>query len=130
MAKSSRRSQTPSASKKQVKQTIKFLAVCRNPKITKEILKSSNESVIKGICNACVNAERGDVNFCPAHKRQLAKHRGEIHRLAERGTSIKAKRKLLVQKGGAAFLPILLSTVLSTVGPAILGALSGNNNVQ
>ena len=41
------------------KRTVKFLSVCRDPKVVSSVLRSSPDSVIKTICNAALNVQRG-----------------------------------------------------------------------
>ena len=115
--------------KVELKRCLKYLSVCRNPHTIKEILRHSKDNVIKGICNCALNAERGDVTFSKSQKQKLAKHRAASHHLTLRTVPLKTKRTL-IQKGGAAWLPILLSTVLSTIGPAIIGAITGKKDEQ
>ena len=110
------------------KRTIKYLATTRNPRIQQQILKSSPATVIKSICNAALNAQRGEVRLTQAEKRLLAKHRALIDELVDQARPLESKRKSLVRnaaqnqkgKGLVALLPILLSTVLSTLGSGFL----------
>ena len=41
------------------KRTVKFLSVCRDPKVVSSVLRSSPDSGIKTICNAALNVQRG-----------------------------------------------------------------------
>ncbi|KAF0146584.1 MAG: hypothetical protein FD143_3317 [Ignavibacteria bacterium] len=94
-----------------LKKTIKFLSVCKDPRIIRGVLKRSPNNVIKTLCNATINAAQGEINL----KNSLIK----------RGETVEKKRKLLVQKGGgpilAAVLPIVLNTVLSAIGSRLFG---------
>ena len=102
-----------------VKRYIKFLSVCKDPQTLRVAVKRSPDSVVKGICNCALNAQKGDIRLNPHQKKILAKHRREIQTLSESGTSIKKKRSVLNQKGGFTFLPLLLSTVLGTLGSSL-----------
>ena len=112
------------------KRTIKYLATTRNARIQQQILRSSPPTVIKSICNAALNAQRGDVKLTKAQKRLLGKHRALIVGLVDQTAPIESKRNKLVRaaspaaaqkgKGLIALLPILLSTVLSTLGSTFL----------
>ncbi len=117
----SRKPQKPKQFPKQAlrKQYIKFLARSRNTKPNVALLKNSPDDVIKILCNACLNASCGQVKLTPSQKKILNKYKNPISKLATKGPSIKQKRRVLVQKGGAIFLPILLSAVLSTLGSAL-----------
>jgi len=98
----------------------KLLAVCKDPNIYNVLLKRAPEKVIKLICNAAVNASRGEVHLTPAQKKLFAKHRHLFQQLTTRQVSIESKRKLLNQRGnGLPLIPILLSAVLSSLGSLI-----------
>ena len=111
---------------KSVCRHLKFLAICKDPVTSSILVKNSPDNVIKGIANAAFNAQKGDVKLTPAQTKKLARFRKQIYDLADKNKTIKAKRKILVQKGGFAFLPLLLSTVLGTLGSAIINRISGN----
>ena len=106
------------------KRALKFLAVCPDRRVHKAILTHSSDQLLKRICNAALNAERGDVRFSNPHKRILAEYRRPISILTNPAYPLCRKRKLLVQKGGglaAIILPIILSGVLSTLGSTLFG---------
>jgi hypothetical protein len=42
------------------KRTVKYLSVCRDPGAYSVVIKTSPDSVIKSICNAALNVQRGD----------------------------------------------------------------------
>ena len=92
---------------------------CAKPKLRTAILKSSDEELIKAICDCCLNTLNGNHKIEKRLKGKLSKHRNTLRKLAERGTSVKKKRALLVQKGG--FLPLLLGSILSGVIGSLLG---------
>ena len=102
-----------------VKQTIKFLSFCQDPQLQKGIIGRAPPNVLKAICNAAYNAQRGEVKLTTLQKRILKKHSGVIHKLVDRNVSLDRKRRVLTQSGGciiAAVIPILLSSVLSSLG--------------
>ena len=45
-----------------LKNTVKFLSFCQDQQIHKDILSRSPPNVIKGICNAAINCQRGEVS--------------------------------------------------------------------
>lgn len=114
-----------------VKRTVKYLSVCRDPQIRQLVLRKSSDAVIKAICNAALNAERGDVSLSPAQKRLFARHRKGITLLTSRKISLKKKRQALVQRGGFLqfLLPALLGPVISAVGNLLFNR-GGNQQQQ
>ena len=101
---------------KPVKQYIKFLSVCRDPVTRKPFVQKAPDSVIKAICNASYNVAHGDVHLTPTQKKKFKSQFQLLSKLNSREVTVPAKRKILVQKGGIAILPILLSTVLGSLG--------------
>ena len=88
------------------KRAIKFLAVCKDRSVTKKILERAPDCVLKTICNAALNAEKGDIKI-PKRERQLfAKHRGSIAKLSSKKLSLASKRRI-IQSGG--FFPVLIA---------------------
>ena len=107
------------------KRYVKLLSVCKDQKLYKALLQSAPDSVIKTICNASLNAYKGEVHLTPSQKKLFGKHKKLFEKLSTRQVSIKAKRKLLNQKGnGLPLIPIILSTVLSSLGSLIFDKLS------
>ena len=105
-----------------VKNTIKFLSFCQDPQIHKDILSRAPANVIKGICNATLNCGCGDIKLSGRQKRVLRRHRKFISGLINKEIPLEHKRKILVQHGGgiaAAIIPLILSTVLSTLGSTL-----------
>ena len=109
------------------KRIVKFLSVCSDPKTFRLVVREAPESVIKIICNAAFNAERGDVRLTKAQKVLFRKHRQRISLLTSPRPTLAAKRRLLSassQSGGAFFIPALLSAVLGSLGSTIFGRAS------
>jgi ABC-type methionine transport system ATPase subunit len=102
-----------------VKRYVKLLALLRDPNQQVALLKKAPEQVIKSICDAALNAQQGDIRLSKSVKKTFAKKRELFHKLTSRSLSIPKKRRLLVQRGGFAILPLLLSTVLGTIGSAL-----------
>lgn len=89
------------------------LLLSLTPQERKAVLKVLDAKRIKSICECAFNLLRGNIevrNKCTLRK--LRQHKDVLRRLAKRGGSWTAKRRLLVQTGGGFFLPILLGTVL------------------
>ena len=105
--------------KNNLKRTIKYLSICKNPQIITKVIKDSPDNVVKSICNAALNVAQGDVVIKNKQKRLLAANRKLISQLIRKGEPVKRKKKVLTQKGGgitALLVPTLLSAVLSTLG--------------
>ena len=101
---------------KNVKRYIKLLSILHEPSQQKAILKKAPDGVIKSICDAALNAQRGDIRLSPNAKKKFAAQRVLFNSLISRKVSLPKKRRKLIQRGGLAILPILLSTVLSSLG--------------
>lgn len=102
--------------------TIKFLSCCKDPTIIKQLLHRANKQVVKGICNAAYNITEGDLPLSQKQKRLFRKGRPVFQFLTSKKQSLSGKQKR-IQRGGspilAALIPVILSTVLSTVGSAL-----------
>ena len=119
-------------SNKATKRTVKYLATTHNPRIQQLILRTTPASVIKSICNAALNAQRGEIRLSASEKRALSKHRGLIEALVDEQVPVERKRANLIRstssssglkqkgKGIGVLIPILLSAVLSAIGPSFL----------
>lgn len=100
--------------------TVKYLAVCKDPRIQRMILQSASDSVYKSICNAFYNvAENPGINLSERQRRNFQKHRRLIEKLIQTKQKIARKRQLVQHGGGiflAAVLPAVISTALSFLG--------------
>jgi len=107
--------------KKSIKRFIKFLSVCQNPRISKEVIKGSPDIIIKRICDAALNAHSGEVAIPKRSKQKFHAKRKLIEKLIDNKIPISAKRRYISnQRGGAlSFLPLLLSTVIGSLGSTL-----------
>ena len=133
-----KRSQTKRKNKiKLIEQTIKFLASGPDINVVRSTLEKAPVGVIRGVCNAAVNARQGEVQV-PAHLKPLFRqHSDHIDLLIDRQQPLEYKRKLLIsggagdgkrQKGGA--LPIvvpILATVLGSLGGEFISRILRRN---
>jgi len=104
------------------KRTVKFLSVCRDPKVVSSVIRSSPDSVIKTICNAALNVQRGGrVSLSNADKIRFRKHSEQIAKLVSKKLSVAKKRKLLSQRGGAFWIPALIGAALGGLGSTLFG---------
>jgi hypothetical protein len=98
------------------KRTLKYLAVVNDPQILKLILQKAPDSVVRSISDVALNALKGDVTLTPAQQKLFSRHRQPIVKLAQQGVGLKQKRKLLVQRGGFAWIPALIGGIAGILG--------------
>lgn len=94
------------------KHTLHVLKNC-SPQVRKSIVSSASPELIKCLCEICVNMLNGNVKISKSNKKNLNGYKNHLRKLISNRLNIKAKKKLLVQKGG--FLPVLLGALLSGV---------------
>ena len=122
----------------QIKRTIKFLASGPDINVVRAALENAPAGVIRGVCNAAVNARQGEVQI-PAHLKPLFRqYSNQIDTLIDRRHSFDFKRQLLITgrggsepKGGE--LPIvvpLLATVLGSLGGEFISRIRRRNDGQ
>ena len=88
-------------------------SICKsNPKARVRLLKAVDDSTIKALCDVIKTIACGQMGTIISHKNRnkLNQHRKTLVSLISSNKSIKAKRKILNQKG---------SGVLSTIGSFI-----------
>lgn len=105
------------------KRTLKFLSVCKDRKAVDQILRTAPPPVVKALCNIALNAAKNkdlQGRFTPKQKSVFSKHRAAILTLADRGTSLKAKHRV-IQSGGAIWIPLLAGAVSALLGNSFLG---------
>ena len=106
------------------KRTVKYLAICHNPRIQREVLRSAPYGVYKSICNAAFNvAENPDIIIPNKQRRFFRSHHRIIKKLIDPKCPIQSKKNT-IQRGGGLFLatvlPFLISTALSYLGSAFI----------
>jgi hypothetical protein len=84
-----------------------------NPKLRKILLRNCDPEIIKTICEIAINTLNGNIKVSKNNFAEFKKHKIFLRKLACPKSSLKSKRKIIVQKGG--FLPALLGTVISGV---------------
>lgn len=94
------------------KHTLYVLKNC-NAKVRKTILETANPELIKAICEICMNILNGNVRISVKSKNSLKNYKNSIRKITSPRTTLKSKKKILVQNGG--FLPTLLGALLSGV---------------
>ena len=98
-----------------IKSYIQLLADNPDPKLTQLLLKTAPDDVIKTICNAAYNLTNGSVPLSKSRKTFFRKYKLPITILVQPNRDIRQKKRVLVQKGGGYFVPLLLSTVLPLI---------------
>ena len=117
-----RRKKTTAGQKQVRKRTVKYLSVCRDPKAYTAVAKSAPGTVIKSICDAALNVQRGKHVSLTNHQKKLFRtHSMHIEALASRKLPLKRKRQIVAQKGGAFFIPALIGAALSGLGSLLFG---------
>jgi hypothetical protein len=75
----------------------------------KIILKKAKPELIKTIADICYNIANGNIQLPEQRRKKLLRFRKAIRRISDRKTSLKTKRREIVQKGGfiGAIIPAL-----------------------
>ena len=103
------------------KRTIKFLAICSDTKTAKQVIKSSNNSVLKSIANAALNAAAGDVSITHLESKLFQDHRSTFDFLIEKHSILAIKHYLTSNKNKVLILlPTLLSCVIKSIGTSFI----------
>ena len=85
----------------------------------KDVLKTADTELIKTISEIVLNVLLGNIDLCLRDKNRLRKYKHYLRLLAAQNRNLPSKRKILVQNGGA-FLPTLLTALLSSVVGTVL----------
>ena len=101
---------------KRMKGSLPYLQVLVKfkPKLRKILIDNVPESVIKAICECCLNLLKGVIPLTSPQKHCLARHKTHLCVLANNKVSRKKKKQYLNQKGGN-LLTALLSPVLGVL---------------
>jgi hypothetical protein len=104
-----------------VKQHIDVLKVLKNkPKLRKAIVSASSKELILALCEIIANVLSGNVKLSPSEKQKIQKYNSVLRKLVDKSTKVRAKKQLILQKGG--FLPVILGPAL-TILASVLGSL-------
>jgi hypothetical protein len=116
-----------SKNSKLAKHTIKYLACCTDPDAYIAVTRAAPIGVIRGICNAALNVQQGDVDLSPNQKALFSAHRDDIATLTSPNVSVARKRVVIQsQTGGFFFIPALIGAALGAIGSNIVGSLVGS----
>lgn len=90
---------------------LRLLSCCKD-KYRKAILLKGDKPLIQAICECIYNIIQGNVKLDSKNKEILYKYRKQLRNLCKQ-SSLKDKKKILVQKGG--FLKFLLPNIISSL---------------
>lgn len=80
----------------------------------KKLLLAADDNFLKILIECCYNTLEGNVQLSEQKIKKLKKYKNDIRKIAKATKSVKGKRKILVQSGGA-FLPIILPSIISAL---------------
>ena len=103
---------------------IDLLKVLAINKYRKAILLNADKKLVEAICQTIHNVLVGNINITASDRERLKKFRKTLHQLLEK-SSLKTKKKILVQRGG--FLQFLIPAVVSGIASIISSVISNNN---
>jgi hypothetical protein len=110
-----------SSGNRSLKHTVEYLSICNDPSAYSGVVRASSDPVIKTICNAALNVERGDIRLTAAQKKLFAKHRKQIAKLTSRRVALDSKRRLLEQRGSGFFIPALIGAAITGLAGSLFG---------
>lgn len=107
----------------------------------KALLRAADKPLVKCICECVVNTLHGSVCLSNGTKNRLKKYKNVLRRIAascvkkqngctgvrsgargkQRGFNWKVKKRLIMQRGGGVFLPLLLAPIISTLVSSLFG---------
>jgi|LakMenE18May11ns_1017448.scaffolds.fasta_scaffold9413320_2 hypothetical protein len=90
---------------------LKILSDCTKP-MHNSIITSAKKDLIYTLCECVLNCMNGNINLNETTKGKLCKHKNKLRHLLKKKSTLKEKKKILIQHGGS-FLPLILSTILS-----------------
>lgn len=83
------------------------------PRLRKSILENSDNQLIKTLIECVQNTLNGNVVLNQKEIKKLRRFKTVLRELRNDKCKLEKKRKLIVQSGGGAFLPILLAPIVS-----------------
>lgn len=103
-----------------LRRNIDLLRALKNskPERRKKLLREADNDLVESVCDCARNVLDGNIPLTAARKRNLAKHKALLRKLADRQSKAEKKRKLFKsQRGGflTTLIPALLGPVLSAV---------------
>jgi hypothetical protein len=102
---------------KQHYKELRALCKCKGKK-QKSILQDASGDLIRTVSQVAKNTIKGNISLSPTQMKRLRRHKKTLRALSHKRSSLKSKRKLLMQKGGA-LLPLILGPILSAVAGSL-----------
>ena len=100
----------------------------KKSRYSKSIINRADSNLIKAICEGILNVLEGKVNLTELDKNKLKKYKFILRDLVKKGP-LKAKKNILIQKGGS-ILPFFLPSVLLTFTQVVGDYISKRNEVH
>ena len=110
---------------KKHKEILAYLGKCK-AKIRKAILTNADKELVEVICQCVFNMLSGNIQLNEQEKKNLSKYKNTLRAIVAR-SSLKEKKKILVQKGG--FLQFLIPAAITGISQ-IISSWIGSNNTQ
>lgn len=114
------RRQRQQSDKTQVKRTLKYMSICHDPRVQREILRTAPDEIYKAVFNAAYNvAINPDLNLSLHQKKFFKRYRKPVAYFVSHKVPFKTKKRTLQRGKGvflAAIIPSLLSVALSALG--------------
>ena len=99
-----------------------YSALKKIPNLSKKdrvkLVEVLGSDMVKSLCECALNIVHQKVKIQPKNKAAYKKNANNIRLLINKKASLKAKKKILVQKGGA-LLPLLIAPVLGILSQII-----------
>ena len=99
---------------------LRVLANCKS-KLRKAILNNADKELVDAICQCVFNILQGNVKLNTKETHKLKSYRTALRKLVDK-SSLKTKKKILVQKGG--FLQFLIPAAITGISSIISSLIS------
>ena len=96
-----------------------------NKKLRCAIIRNGNCDLINALVECVVNVLHGNVNLSEQDRKNLAKFRFQLRKLAKT-VNLNDRKKLIVQYGG--FLQFILPAIISGIASIVSSAISSNKS--
>lgn len=95
-----------------------FFRKCRSSKHCRHVIKNATPEQVRSVCECAKNVYVGNIPLSRPVIEKLRPFKKELYKLSLKTVPI-YKKKLILQKGGAFFLPILASIASALIGKLI-----------
>lgn len=92
------------------------------------LLRTADKALIRCICEIALNTLHGTIPISAAAKRRLRKHKNVLRKLVvDKKSGVRdvwrKKRSTILQHGGGAFLPLLITPIIGALASSVFSAL-------